>query len=107
MENSNTNTESLGEMARWINGLPELKQALDIISDEIRRLSSSRRVTAEAVQILGSYLTQARLLMNDLHRSGDGADSAGNEKTERYVQFESLIRSLRKELDRLIMRIDA
>lgn len=102
---SNANMKLLSEMVSWVNGLPELRRALDIINDEIRRLSRSGRVTAEEVQALGSFLTQVRLLMNDLQRGEERADAVSSEVHGKYLQLESMIKMLRDDLDRITMRI--
>ncbi len=106
MEISNKNMKLLSEMVLWVNELPELRRALDIIHNEIRRLSVEGRVTAEEVQSLGSFLTQVRLLMNELQRIEDGTDVVSNEMYGKYLQLESMIKILRDDLDKITMRIE-
>lgn len=103
----NNNMKLLSEMVFWVNELPELRQALEIINNEIRRLSASGRVTAEEVQSLGSFLTQVRLLMNDLQRIEDGTDVVSNEMYGKYLQLENMIKILRDDLDDITMRIES
>lgn len=97
----------LSEMVLWVNELPELRQALDIINIEIRRLSAFGRVTAEEVQSLGSFLTQVRLLLNDLQRIEDASDVVSNEMYGKYLQLENMIKMLRNDLDEITMRIES
>ncbi len=107
MEISNGNMKLLSKMVDWVNGFPELIRAVVIIQGEIARLSALGRVTAEEVQSLGSFLTQVRLLLNDLQRSEEQADTVSTEMCEKYLQVENMIKVLRDDLDDIMMRIVA
>lgn len=100
--------KELGDIILRINGFSELQRTLDLMSGEIERLSASTsRVTAEEVQAMASYITQIRLLVNELERSEVCVKGASRELADRLLEIDGMIKALRSDLDQIMMRVSA
>lgn len=83
----------------------ELERAVASLGQEICRLRSATSVSAEEVQALATCITHLRLLTNELERNEVRRTGASRELAGRQVELSVTFRTLRTDLDQIMMRV--
>lgn len=92
--------------------IDELFPILEWISKETERIVNAQKVSAMDVQKIAGYLTDIRLLLNELSHYQVWPDvrdlPASNGKTmaQRYLELEGKIKEIRNDLNRAMKRMN-
>ena len=73
----------------------ELAKSIELLSSEIDRLRSAGPMSISDVQLAGSSLTRAQLVLNELERIEIRERGVSREMAERFAELDGRIRAVR------------
>lgn len=105
--------ENMPKAISQAGSLDDLFPILALMSRELVRIINSKRVVAGEVQSIAGYLTDIRLLLNELANreitpDGTGsADPSDKRGAARYLELEEKMKEIRNDLDLALKRVSA
>jgi hypothetical protein len=105
--------ENMPKAISQAGNLDDLFPILELMSRELVRIINAKRVVAGEVQNIAGYLTDIRLLLNELsHREitpdGTGATAPSDKRgAVRYLELEEKMKEIGNDLDLALKRVSA
>lgn len=90
---------------REAKGYDDLQPVLEDLSQEAQRMAAAKHASAENVQTIGTVLSQARLLLNELTNREVRTRGTSRQAAARHLELEGRIREIGAVLDQAIKRI--